>query len=154
MFLIRHRFIEPPPGRRKRYCQVLFFLKERRTANRLSAVLFSFDRFSEYPLSNYRGYSENRSKTDSRFYIFPQINGKKPELLTKNSYFGGKCRNGRAPPRKFESSISQIQIFGGNLMNCQPSNKIYLENFSKPDNRCPGRGLLSFSENEEGRISV
>ena len=123
-------------------------------ANKLSVVLFSFDSFSEYPLSIIRRNLEKRSKAVVSFCSFPKIDGKKPELFTKNSYLDGKWRIHHASPLKSESGYNYIQIVGGRLMYYQLNNKIYLEIFSKPDNRCPGRGLSSFSENDEGRISV
>lgn len=69
-------------------------LKVPQIANKLSVVLFPFDCFSEYPLSIFRRYSEKRSKAVARFCDFPQNDGKKPELFTKNSHLAG---NGTSP---------------------------------------------------------
>lgn len=130
------------------------FQKKPRIAKKLSAVIFSFDSFSEYPRNFDRGYSEKLSKSDNGLYSFPQINAEKPVLFTESSHSDGIYHNARAPPRKSESSINHIQVFGGGLMNYQLYSKKFLKKFHNPDNRCSGQGLLSFPESEEGRLSA
>lgn len=61
-------------------------------------VIFLFDRFFEYPLSNSRGYSEKWPKADTGLCSFPLISEEKTDSFTKSSSFGEKWRNIRAPP--------------------------------------------------------
>ena len=99
----------------------------------LSAVLFSFDSFSEYPQNFDWGYSEKRSKSDSGLCGFSQINRKIPGLFTESSHSDEKCNNARAPPRKSEFRSSHTRTFGGIVLYCRRKGKISQNNFSKPE---------------------
>ena len=109
------------------------FKKKPRIAKMLSAVLFSFDSFSEYPQNFDWGYSEKRSKSDSGLCDFSQINREIPILFTKNSHFDEKRNNVRAPPRKSEFRSSHTRIIGGIVMYCRRKGKISQNKISKPE---------------------
>lgn len=111
------RALHPPPK------------KGSRIAKMLSAILFSFDSFSEYPRNFDRGYSEKLSKSNNGLYSFPQINVEKTVLFTKISHSDGNYYNSRAPPRKSEPGINHIQIFGGTMLNCHKKPSIFKKSF-------------------------
>lgn len=83
---------------------------------------FHFDRFSEYPLSKFRRYSEKQSKALAAFCGFFQITKERSELFTKSSHFGRKWHNARAPPSSevwgtFSTSNFRRQIMAQNTLS-------------------------------------